>query len=224
MLKFFFTETVNSWDEVVYFPTLPGYICILLFIALLIFLLTRFLKQKQKKITVKQLSTCGIAISISMVLSVMKLFELPNGGSITTCSMLFICFIGYCYGIRIGLVAAIAYGTLQFISNPYMYSIPQILLDYPLAFGALGLSGIFSNKKYGLYLGYITGVFGRFVFSFLSGILFFAHYAPEGTHVIIYSLTYNGSYLFTEAVITLIIIAIPPVSKGLSMMKKEAIS
>lgn len=224
MLKFFFTETVNSWDEVVYFPTLPGYICILLFIALLIFLLTRFLKQKQKKITVKQLSTCGIAISISMVLSVMKLFELPNGGSITTCSMLFICFIGYCYGIRIGLVAAIAYGTLQFISNPYMYSIPQILLDYPLAFGALGLSGIFSNKKYGLYLGYITGVFGRFVFSFLSGILFFAHYTPEGTPVIIYSLTYNGSYLFTEAVITLIIIAIPPVSKGLSMMKKEAIS
>ena len=224
MLKFFFTETVNSWDEVVYFPTLPGYICILLFIALLIFLLTRFLKQKQKKITVKQLSTCGIAISISMVLSVMKLFELPNGGSITTCSMLFICFIGYCYGIRICLVAAIAYGTLQFISDPYMYSIPQILLDYPLAFGALGLSGIFSNKKYGLYLGYITGVFGRFVFSFLSGILFFAHYAPEGTPVIIYSLTYNGSYLFTEAVITLIIIAIPPVAKGLAMMKKEAIS
>ena len=223
MLKFFFTETVNSWDEVVYVPTIAGYVLIAIILAALIFIVTRFFKKEQKKITAKQLTFCGIAIAISMVLSMIKLFELPNGGSITTCSMLFICLIGYWYGPRIGITTALAYGVLQFISDPYMYSIPQVIIDYPLAFGALGLSGIFSNKKYGLYLGYIIGVLGRFVFAFLSGLIFFSHYAPEGTPAALYSFTYNGSYLAVEAVITLIIIAIPPVSKGLALIKREAL-
>ena len=223
MLKFFFTETVNSWDEVVYVPTIAGYVLIAIILAVLIFIVTRFFKKEQKKITAKQLTFCGIAIAISMVLSMIKLFELPNGGSITTCSMLFICLIGYWYGPRIGITTALAYGVLQFISDPYMYSIPQVIVDYPLAFGALGLSGIFSNKKYGLYLGYIIGVLGRFVFAFLSGLIFFSHYAPEGTPAALYSFTYNGSYLAVEAVITLIIIAIRPVSKGLALIKREAL-
>lgn len=223
MLKFFFTETVNSWDEVVYVPTIAGYVLIAIILAVLIFIVTRFFKKEQKKITAKQLTFCGIAIAISMVLSMIKLFELPNGGSITTCSMLFICLIGYWYGPRIGITTALAYGVLQFISDPYMYSIPQVIVDYPLAFGALGLSGIFSNKKYGLYLGYIIGVLGRFVFAFLSGLIFFSHYAPEGTPAALYSFTYNGSYLAVEAIITLIIIAIPPVSKGLALIKREAL-
>lgn len=98
-----------------------------------------------------------------------------------------------------------------------------MLLDYPLAFGALGLAGFFNKKKWGLQIGYVIGVFGRFIFSTISGIVFFASYAPEGMNPILYSLGYQASYLVPEAVITLIIISIPPVAKALARVKQNAV-
>lgn len=174
--------------------------------------------------TTKKLVFSAMGIALATVTSYIKILEMPMGGSITLLSMLFICLIGYWFGPRYGLLTGAAYGILQFILDPYMVTIPQVLLDYPLAFGALGLSGFFSNKKYGLQLGYITGVFGRFVFSTLSGVIFFASYAPEGMNPWVYSGLYQGSYLGTEALITLIIISIPPVSKALATVKRVGVS
>lgn len=73
-----------------------------------------------------------------------------------------------------------AYGLLQFVLEPIFYTIPQMLVDYPLSFGALGLAGFFYQKKHGLIIGYLAGVLGRFFFAFLSGVIFFASYAPTG--------------------------------------------
>jgi thiamine transporter ThiT len=78
--------------------------------------------------------------------------------------MLFIVLIGWFYGLGSGLACAIAYGLLQLLIDPYILSLPQLLTDYILAFGALGLSGIFADKKHGLVKGYITGVLGRLFF------------------------------------------------------------
>ena len=78
-----------------------------------------------------------------------KLFHLPMGGSITLFSMLFIVLIGYWYGPEVGIMTSVAYGLLQFVIDPVFYSIPQLLVDYPLAFGALGLSGFFHDSKHG---------------------------------------------------------------------------
>lgn len=147
---------------------------------------------------------------------------MPMGGSVTLFSMLFICLIGYWFGAKYGLITGVAYGLLQFIIDPYMVSIWQVLFDYPLAFGALGLSGLFCNKKWGLQIGYIVGVIGRFIFSTLSGVIFFAEYAPEGMNPWVYSTLYQGTYLGTELVMTLIIISIPPVAKALSLVKQQA--
>lgn len=145
------------------------------------------------------------------------------GGSITLFSMLFIVLIGYWYGAKAGIMTAVAYGLLQFVVEPVFYSIPQMLVDYPLAFGALGLSGFFQNSKHGLIKGYLVSVLGRYVFAFLSGLLFFASYANgSGMSAPIYSLVYNASYLLPEAVITLIIIAIPAVEKALKHVKQTA--
>ena len=105
-----------------------------------------------------------------------------------------------------------------------MLSIPQVLFDYPLAFGALGLSGFFSNRKFGLQIGYIVGVLGRFVFSTLSGVIFFAAYAPEGMNPWVYSTQYQGSYLGTEAIVTLIIISLPPFTRALNLVKRQAVA
>ena len=103
-----------------------------------------------------------------------------------------------------------------------MLSIPQVILDYPLAFGALGLSGLFCNRKYGLQTGYIAGVLGRFIFSTLSGVVFFASYAPEGMNPWVYSSLYQGTYLGAEAAVTLAIISLPPVNRALKLVKRQA--
>jgi thiamine transporter len=105
-----------------------------------------------------------------------------------------------------------------------VYTVPQMILDYPLAFGALGLAGFFANKKHGLQIGYIVAVFGRYVFAVISGVVFFGAYAPEGTPAIVYSLTYNATYIVPEAIATLIVISLPPVAKALAQVKKNALS
>ena len=136
-----------------------------------------------------------MGIALAMVTSYIKVWEMPMGGSITLMSMLFICLIGYWFGPKYGLLAGAAYGLLQFIVDPYMLTIPQVILDYPLAFGALGLSGFFSNRKYGLQVGYFAGVLGRFLCSTLSGVIFFASFAPKGMNPWAYSAMYQGGYL-----------------------------
>lgn len=163
-----------------------------------------------------------MAIALAFVTSFIKFLHLPMGGSITLFSMFFICLIGYWYGLRVGLMAAVAYGILQMVVDPYIISVPQMLCDYIFAFGALGLSGVFSNAKHGLIKGYLLGVVGRYVFSFLSGLIFFGQFAPEGMHPAVYSASYNGIYIFTEAILTIIIISIPAVSKALTNVKNLA--
>ncbi len=109
-----------------------------------------------------------------------------------------------------------AYGILQFITGPYVVHPAQVLLDYPLAFGALGLSGLFSNAKNGLVKGYIVGVLGRYVMHMISGLIFYTAYAGDfgGNAAAIWASTlYNMSYIFPEAILTLILLAIPAVRK-----------
>ena len=97
-----------------------------------------------------------------------------------------------------------------------------MFFDYIFAFGALGLSGLFTNSKYGMIKGYLVAIFGRFVFSFLSGVIFFGMYAPEGMNPAVYSAVYNGSYIAAEGVITIILLMIPAVSNALKKVKNMA--
>jgi thiamine transporter len=158
-------------------------------------------------------------MGLAIVTSNIKLLNLPMGGSITLMSMLFICLIGYWYGIKVGLMTSIAYALLQIIIDPYIISLPQMLLDYIFAFGALGLSGLFSKSKYGLVKGYAVGVIGRYICSVLSGVIFFGMYAPDTMSPLGYSLAYNGATIGAEGIITLIIIAIPPVAHAFTYVK-----
>ena len=175
----------------------------------------------KKTIGTKQLVFSAMAMALAMVTSMIKLVDMPMGGSVTLLSMLFITLIGYLFGLRTGLTAAIAYGFLQLVVYPYIISIPQMFTDYIFAFGALGLSGVFYEKKNGLVKGYLLGVLGRYFFTFLSGMIFFGSYAASyHMSAPVYSLVYNGAYLGLEALITVIIILLPPVSKGLLKVKK----
>lgn len=196
---------------------------IVILILLLIAIATISQRNRKSGFNTKQLVFAAISMALAMVTSYIKLFEAPMGGSVTLCSMLFITIIGYWYGPKVGLTAAFAYGLLQLIVDPYVISIPQMLIDYIFAFGALGLSGLFTNKKYGLIKGYLVGIFGRYLFSVLSGVIFFASYAPEGMNPLLYSLAYNGFYIGFEGIITMIILVIPQVSNAFNQVKKYAL-
>ena len=224
MSKFFAFPTKNSWDEDVFQLTTAGIITVVVLIVALIAIALFIRSRKESKpLSTKQLVFSAAAMALSIVTSMIKFFDLPMGGSITLFSMLFIVLIGYWYGPTVGIMTAVAYGLLQFVIEPVFYSVPQMIVDYPLAFGALGLSGFFQNSKHGLIKGYILGVLGRYVFAFLSGLLFFAAYAEgSGLSAPVYSLAYNGFYLIPEAIVTLIIIAIPAVDKALKHVKKMA--
>lgn len=178
-------------------------------------------KGRSASSAVKKLVFSAMGIALAMVTSYIKVWEMPMGGSVTLLSMFFICLIGYWFGTRYGVLAGAAFGILQFIIDPYMLSLPQVLLDYPLAFGALGLSGLVRKRKYGLQIGYVIGVAGRFIMSTLSGVVFFAAYAPEGMNPWVYSSLYQGSYLGAEGIITLAILSLPPVMKALDTIKRQ---
>ena len=172
----------------------------------------------------KKLSFSAMAIALAMVASMLKLWNMPMGGSITLFSMLFVTLIGNWYGLGMGICTAVAYGLLQFAIDPFMVSIPQVVLDYFFAFGALGLSGLFKNQKNGLVIGYVVAVFGRFVFSTISGYIFFPTFMPEFFESpLIYSICYNGAYIGAEAVLTVIVVLLKPVKKALGRVKQLAI-
>lgn len=177
----------------------------------------------KKKVSTRALVFSAMAMALGMVTSMIKLADMPMGGSVTLCSMMFICLIGYMYGLRTGLLTAVAYGLLQLIVDPYIISIPQLFTDYIFGFGALGLSGIFSGKKNGMLWGYLLGALGRYFFTFLSGMIFFGSNAANyNMSAPIYSLVYNGAYLVPEALITVAIMLMPPVKKALLKVKAMA--
>lgn len=218
-----FVELAEDGGELSYSLKIPGYAALLLLLVVFFALISIFSRSReQKQFKTKPLVFSAICVALAMVTSYLKLFDMPFGGSVTLCSMFFICLSGYLYGAKTGILTGAAYGLLQLIIDPYLISFPQMCLDYFFAFGALGVSGFFRNYKYGIISGYLAGVFGRFFFSVLSGILFFADYAPEAMSPLVYSAVYNGSYMGAEAVLTCAVLLVPPVAKALLQVKQIA--
>lgn len=181
---------------------------------------------KKSKMATRQLVFCAMAIALAFVTSYIRLFKLPWGGSITLCSMLFIVLIGNWYGVQAGILVGLAYGILQFIQEPYVLSFFQVCCDYVLAFAALGVAGFFAKKNNGLLKGYIAAVIARGVFHSLGGYLYWMDYMPDNFPQAlkgVYPIVYNYSYLLAEGIITVIIISIPAVAKGISQVKKLAV-
>lgn len=185
-------------------------------------------KGKKQLFTTKQLVFSAVALALAFALSYVKIFHMPWGGSVTLCSMLFVSLIGYWYGPQIGLISAFAYGMLQFIQEggSYILSPLQVCLDYLFAFTALGVSGFFSKKKNGLVTGYIAGVLLRGLLHSIGGYLYWMDYMPDNfpkSLTVIYPFCYNYAYLIAEAMITLVIICIPAVSKALGRLRTMAV-
>ncbi|MCI5698171.1 MAG: energy-coupled thiamine transporter ThiT [Clostridiales bacterium] len=149
----------------------------------------------------------GLMIALATILSYIKIFDMPQGGSITAVSMLPIILYATRWGVRNGLLAAMVYGVLQFLlQGGFSISPWSFLLDYLISFGALGLAGFFHGNRNKAVIGAIVGIASRFVVLVISGVLLWAAYAPKGMNPLWYSITYNGTYMLPELVITSIVL------------------
>ncbi len=149
------------------------------------------------------LAEAAMLIALAGALHLVRLFQLPFGGSITLGSMIPILLFSLRRGAKPGILAGTMFGVIVLIEEPFIFHPFQVFLDYPLAFGLLGLAGIFKRNP---IAGVAVAISGRFVAHYLSGIIFFAEFAPEGINPYLYSALYNGSFLSVEFAISGILI------------------
>ena len=183
-------------------------ICIVL-IAILIVLYFFIGKKHEENDDTRTLAYGAIALALSFALSYAKIFSLPQGGTITFASLLPLMVYSYMFGIRRGIALCVVYGILQAVQDPWIIHPLQFLLDYPIAFAFIGISGMFREiglfKKIpivSLLLGGIVAVVGRYASHVGSGIFAFASYAPEGYTAVIWGFLYN-TFAFVDMAIAL---------------------
>ncbi len=209
--------------------TAAGYaVCVAAGIALFALAIYFAGKNSEKsRMSTKQLIFCAASIALAFVTSYIKIFEMPWGGSVTLCSMLFIVMVANWYGVKTGVLVGLAYGILQFIQEPYVLSLFQVCCDYVLAFAALGVAGFFSSSPKGLVKGYIAAVLARGAFHALGGYLYWMSYMPDNfpqSLRSVYPIVYNYSFLLVEALITAAVISVPAVASALNQVKRTAVS
>ncbi len=153
------------------------------------------------------LTEAALAIALAFVLGLIKVFQMPFGGSISL-EMVPLILLALRQGPFVGVVAGAVSGLLDLAFEPVALHPVQVIFDYPLAFGALGLAGLFQPTVRGAVAGTVLAVLARFLCHFVSGVAFFASYAPEGWNPYLYSAAYNAGYLVPSLVIALVVVAV----------------
>lgn len=197
----------------------------ILFLVAAAVVANRSAKKDGKRMATKELVYCAAAIALAFLTSYIRVIKMPWGGSVTLCSMLFICLIGYWYGVKTGIMTGLAYGILQFLQEPYVLTAFQVCCDYVFAFAALGLAGVFMNSKNGLIKGYLFGAFMRGVFHAVGGYLYWMEYMPDNfpkALTAVYPIAYNYAYIGLEALITVVILSLPAVKRAMEQVKNSA--
>lgn len=171
------------------------------------------ISRKSKSMSATTIAYAAICIALSFLLSNIRLYRMPQGGSITPASMLPLMLFSYAFGVVPGLLTGLGYGLLQLLQSPTILTPFQVLLDYPIAFAMLGLAGVMrawgqktKKDEIGLSVGVTIASVLRFICSVASGVLFFAEYAEgSGQSPMVYSILYNGAYMLPEMLICIVI-------------------
>lgn len=174
-----------------------------------------------KKIDTKALTVAALMIALAMILDQIKLFQMPQGGSVTLFGMLPIILLGYLLGTKVGVLGGFCVGFLNLIFGGYVIHPVQLFIDYLLSFSVMGLSGLLRDKKSGLTKGYILGITLRYICFVVSGTVFFGEYAPPEFNALTWSLWYNLTCVAVEAAMTLVVINIPVVKNTFAKLRNS---
>ena len=176
-----------------------------------------------KKTNTYKLAVCAVMVALGAVLSLIKLWKMPFGGSVTLLSMLPCAMVSIAFGLKWGLAASFVEAVIQLAFGIAMDGIfawgltpgsliGVIVLDYLLAYTVIGLAGVLRGQGYvGICVGTVLAVALRFVSHLLSGAVIFANFeqfVAFGTDWVgrpwLYSLCYNGAYMLPEMILTMV--------------------
>ena len=177
--------------------------------------------QKRSSTNVSTLAECAVMLALSFALSYAKIFEMPMGGSVTIASMLPIMLISIKYGLGTGLATSFVYSLTQLMQAfmsanvfPYCETLGTlslcILFDYLVPFTLLGIAGLFHKLKLtkstelNVYIGIVTAVLLRFICHFITGVVIWGQWAPDGMGKYLYSFLYNGGFLSADFAICIV--------------------
>lgn len=180
-----------------------------------------------KKEKIIRLTETAVFIALAVALSMVKIFKLPLGGSVTLVSMLPICILSFRYGVKWGFFSSFIYSLFQLMLGittdgllgwgltPLML-VGCILFDYIIAFTVLGIAGVFKKKgEAGLYAGLTLAFILRFISHVVSGYFIFAYLdqweifgSTFANAPLLYSVCYNGTYILPELIITIAVVVV----------------
>ena len=155
----------------------------------------------------KIFTECAVAVALAVLCSFIKVWEMPQGGSVSL-TMIPLLIISFRRGFSAGTFSGAVYGIISLLFAGVIYHPMSILLDYVLAFGLIGVSGLFRKDMIGTICGVCAGVGLRFISSLVSGAVLFGSFAPEGQNPWVYSLIYQATYLVPELIIAIVIMLI----------------
>lgn len=204
MLENFLTLLENQTS----FIALFGVLILILFI----------LYARKIKLTTKMLINISLMLALSIILNYLRIYHFPQGGSVTLGGEIPLLLIAFRYGAGVGILAGFLFGLITIIQDPFILHPIQVLFDYPLPHMAIGLAGFFPKKKYFVT---VLAFCVKFICHFISGVVFFASYAPEGYSPIVYSLVANASYIIPDMIICILILKFLPVERLLNAMDRN---
>jgi len=152
---------------------------------------------------VRRMTEVAVGLALVAVLHMIKLFQAPYGGSVTAGSMVPVIYLALRWGPKWGIISGLLASVIVYQLEPFFVHPLQAALDYPVAFGLLGIAGLFKGRP---VVGTVVAGIARFLAHFASGVVFFASNAAErGMHPVAYSAAYNASYMLPEIVISAVL-------------------
>ena len=186
-------------------------------LAVLVFIFG-YLQMRRIRFTTSMLINVALMLALTIVLHQLRLFHMPQGGSVTLGAMVPLLFLTYRYGAGIGCLAGFVYGMINLMQDAFIVHPLQVLFDYPLPYMALAIAAAVPGR---IYLGAALAFTARFLCHYISGVVYFGSYAPPDTSPYLYSLVFNATYLVPEAVICLLLLRILPVPRLLAAMDQR---
>ena len=170
---------------------------------------------RRVRLTTPMIVTIALMLAMTVILHQFRLYHMPQGGSVTLGAMVPLLFVSYRYGVGTGCLAGFLYGIFNMMQDPYLLHPVQVLFDYPLPYMALSLAALFpAHRMASTALAFLA----RFLCHIVSGVVFFA---PAGTSPLVYSLTFNATYLVPECLICFALLKVLPVERLMAAMDRQ---
>ncbi|PKL45832.1 MAG: energy-coupled thiamine transporter ThiT [Candidatus Riflebacteria bacterium HGW-Riflebacteria-1] len=155
----------------------------------------------------KVVTECGMLLAAALALSNIKLFQMPSGGSVSL-GVLPLLLLAARHGVITGCVSGAMLGLLMLTTRPFIVHPVQMLLDYPLAYGVLGIAGAIQWKT-PLQAATATTLANviRLLLHVVAGAIFFVTGKDTVIQALTASTVYNLGHMFPETVICVILVS-----------------